>query len=204
MSTTNVRARLAAAAMLASLGLAAQRCDADDYFSPTDERVRISLGAMYVWSSTQFQADSSTGVAGTTIDGERQFGLGKSDFEPKFEAMIRVDTRNRLSFDYFTLERSGDATVTGNAIVFRDVTFLPGDPLQTQLGLRMLGITYGYSFWHTETVEVAGTLGVASTCVPRSWVMTASSPIEPPGKRNGLTTKPSAVVASAPAHWMSA
>ena len=160
MSTTNVRARLAAAAMLASLGLAAQRCDADDYFSPTDERVRISLGAMYVWSSTQFQADSSTGVAGTTIDGERQFGLGKSDFEPKFEAMIRVDTRNRLSFDYFTLERSGDATVTGNAIVFRDVTFLPGDPLQTQLGLRMLGITYGYSFWHTETVEVAGTLGV--------------------------------------------
>ena len=158
--STNARAKVAAAAMLASLGLAARTCAADDYFSPTDERVRISLGAMYVTTSTNFQADSSAGVAGTNINGERQFGLGKSDFEPKFEAMIRVDTRNRVIFDYFTLDRSGDAIVTGNPILFRDVTFLPGDPLQTQLGLRMLGITYGYSFWHSETLEIAGTLGV--------------------------------------------
>jgi hypothetical protein len=68
-----------------------------------------------------------------------------------------------LSFDYFTLDRSGSATLTGSPLVFRNVVFLPGDPLQTQLSLRMLGLTYGYSFWHSETLEIAATLSVHVT-----------------------------------------
>jgi hypothetical protein len=45
------------------------------------------------------------------------------------------------------------------------VWLLPGDPLQTKLSLRSFGITYGYSFWHSETLEIAGTLGVHATDV---------------------------------------
>jgi len=70
-------------------------------------------------------------VAGTTINAEREFGLDGSDFEPKFQATVRVAKRQRLSFDYFTLDRSGSTTLTGTPILFRDVTFLPGDPLRT-------------------------------------------------------------------------
>jgi hypothetical protein len=134
-----------------------------DYFSPTDEHVRISLGAMHVSSSTRLRADGSAGALGSTIDGETTFGLDKSDFEPKFQATVRVATRQRLSFDYFTLDRSGDPTLQGTPVVFKDVTLLPGDPLQTQLSLRTLGITYGYSFWHSERLEIAATLGVHVT-----------------------------------------
>jgi len=101
-------------------------------------------------------------VAGTSINAENEFGLSKSDFEPKFEAMIRVETRHRLSFDYFTLDRSGSA-IAGNTLIFRNVVFVPGDPLQTELSLRTLGLTYGYSFWHTPTLEIAATLGVHAT-----------------------------------------
>lgn len=134
----------------------------DDYFSPTDERVRISLGVMHVSSATAIEADSSAGVPGTRIDGEQTFGLEKSDFEPKFQATVRVAARHRLSFDYFSLDRSGNTTLAAGTapIVFRDVIFLPGDPLQTKLSLRTFGITYAYSFWHSEAVEIAGTLGV--------------------------------------------
>ena len=160
------RARQAAlqATLLGSLavGLAAPRAHADDYISPTDERVRISLGAMHVSSKTTLRADPSTGLPGTVLSGEGSFGLDKSDFEPKFQAMVRIDTRNRVSFDYFTLDRSGNA-VAQAPIVFHNVTFSPGDPLQTNLSLRTLGITYGYSFWHSETLEIAGTLGVHAT-----------------------------------------
>lgn len=162
MITKNGTARNFAFAALAALAVA-QSSHADDYFSPTDDRVRISLGAMYMSSATTLRADSSVGVEGSDINAEDQFGLGKSDFEPKFQAMVRVDTRQRLSFDYFMLDRSGSATVTGNAITFRNVVFLPGDPLQTQLSLRTFGITYGYSFWHSETLEIAGTIGVHAT-----------------------------------------
>lgn len=141
----------------------AQSVRAEDYQSPTDERVRISLGAIYVTSATTLRADSSVGVAGTTVDGEDELGLAKSVFEPKFEAMVRVDTRQRLSIDYFTLDRSGDAVVGSNKIVFRNVVFLSDDPLQTTLNLRTLGLTYGYSFWHSETLEIAATLGAHVT-----------------------------------------
>jgi hypothetical protein len=153
-------------AMALAVALAALPAHADDeYFSPTNERVRISLGVMHVSSTTTLRADSSAGVAGTTINAEREFGLDASDFEPKFQATVRVAKRQRLSFDYFTLDRSGNTTLTGTPILFRDVTLLPGDPLQTKLSLRSLGITYGYSFWHSETLEIAGTLGVHATDV---------------------------------------
>jgi hypothetical protein len=163
MIMKNGTARTFAFTALALLAVVAQSSRADDYFSPTDDRVRISLGAMYVSSATTLRADSSAGVQGSDINAEDQFGLGKSDFEPKFQAMVRIGTRQRLSFDYFTLDRSGNATVTGNAIVFRNVVFQPGDPLQTQLSMRTFGITYGYSFWHSETLEIAGTISVHTT-----------------------------------------
>jgi hypothetical protein len=144
------------------LALLATLAHADgDYASPTDDRVRVSLGAMRVSSSTTVRLDSSVGVPGTTVAAEDQFGLDKSDFEPKFQVMLRAGERNRLRFDYFTLDRSGNAIV-GEPIVFRDVVLQPGDPLQSQLDLRLLTITYGYSFWHSEKLELAATLGVTA------------------------------------------
>ena len=166
ITTHGSLAALAAPALLAALAASPARAD-DAYFSPTDERVRISLGAMHVSSATSLRADSTAGVPGTTINGEREFGLDSSDFEPKFQATVRVATRQRLSFDYFTLDRSGNNTLplAGTLIFFRDVQLQPGDPLQTKMSLRSFGITYGYSFWHSETLEIAGTLGVHATDV---------------------------------------
>ena len=156
--------RFAALTVPLLLMLAAPAADAGgDYFSPTDEHVRISLGAIHVSNATLLRADSSAGVAGNEINGEGTFGLDRSDFEPKFQATIRVATRHRLSFDYFTLDRTGRATLTGPPITFKDVTLLPGDPLATKLSLRTFGITYGYSFWHSERLELAGTFGVHVT-----------------------------------------
>jgi hypothetical protein len=155
---------MAALAVAAPITLVAPRAHADgDYFSPTDERVRLSLGAMHVSSSTRVRADSSAGTTGTEINGENDFGLDKSDFEPKFQAMVRVAARHRLTFDYFTLDRSGSSAVGATPIVFRDVVLLPGDPVQTSLSLRTFGVAYGYSFWHSEKLEIAATLGVHTT-----------------------------------------
>jgi len=151
--------RVGAAAL--GLALLAPLTHADDYISPTDDRMRVSLGAMHVSSSTTIRADSTTGVQGTVVDGEDQFGLDKSDYEPKFEVMVRAGTRNRLWLNYFTLDRNG-STVVQEPIVFRDVVLQPGEPLQSELDLRLLSLTYGYSFWHGEKLELAATLGITS------------------------------------------
>jgi hypothetical protein len=150
---------------MATLGLAllGALAHADDgaYLSPTNDRVRVSLGGIRVKNSTTMRVDSSTGVTGTVVGGEDQFGLDRSDWEPKFQVMLRAGTRNRLWLDYFTLDRDG-STVVQEPIVFRDVVLQPGDPLQSELDFRMLSLTYGYSFWHSEKLELAATLGVSS------------------------------------------
>ena len=136
-----------------------------DYFSPTDERFRLSAGALYVTTKTSYRADSSTGVMGTAVDGEDTFGLDHSDVEPKFQAVVRVATRHRLSFDYFTLDRSGNSLVGGTPIAFGDVILPATVPLATKMSLRTFGITYEYSFWHDEKLEIAATAGVHITDV---------------------------------------
>jgi hypothetical protein len=132
-----------------------------DYSSPTEDRVRVSLGVMRPSNSTTLRVDSTNGVPGTVVNAENQFGLDHSDIEPKFQAQVRVDERNRLRLDYFTLDRTGSQVLTA-PIVFRDAVLQTGDPLSSQLDLRMLGLTYGYSFLHGQSYEVAATLGVWS------------------------------------------
>jgi len=148
-------------AMLALL-LAATLVYADDYLSPTNERVRLSLGFMHLSSTTELRLDSNQGLPGTSINAEDLFGLDRSDFEPKFQAMVRVGERHRLRFDYFTLDRTGQTTLTA-PIVFRDVVLRPGDPLNSNLSMRTLGITYEYSFLHRERFELAATIGINDT-----------------------------------------
>jgi hypothetical protein len=151
--------------VLACLAFAGTRARADeDYISPTNERIRVSLGAMHVSNSTTVRADSSAGVVGTVVDGEQTLGLDESDWEPKFQAVVRVAERHRIVFDYFTLDRNGSTTVK-SPILFRDVTFVQGDPLQSNLSLRSFGLGYEYSFWHSEQLEIAGVLGIHDTDV---------------------------------------
>ena len=162
MKHIGMAAALAAAAALCA---SARPALADGgYQSPTEDRVRISLGAMRVSNSTDLRLDP-TGApnGGTYVNAEDTLGLDRSDLEVKFQAMLRVAERHRLFIDYFSLDRTGDSVVGATPIQFHDVTLQPGDPVQSKLGLSMLGLTYGYSFWHTPTLEIAGTVGIQDT-----------------------------------------
>jgi hypothetical protein len=75
--------------------------------------------------------------------------------------MVRAGERNRLWLDYFTLDRKG-STVLQQPIVFHDVSLQASEPLQSELDLRMLGIAYGYSFWHGDKLELAATLEITT------------------------------------------
>jgi hypothetical protein len=149
---------------LIALALFATLARAEDYVSPTEDRVRLSLGVVRYSNKTDLQINSSADVAGTPVNGEDQFGLDKSDYEAKIQAMVRVGERHRLRFDYFSLDRSGQATVI-QPIIFRDVVLQPGDPLNSDLSIRTFGITYGYSFLHSDRYEVAATVGINDTAI---------------------------------------
>jgi hypothetical protein len=147
---------------LAALALMAMASHADDYLSPTEERVRLSLGVVRYSNRTDLQIDSSANIPGTPINAEDAFGLDKVDYEAKVQALVRVGERNRLRFDYFSLDRSGQNTLT-QPIVFRNVVLQPSDPVNSDLSIRTFGITYGYSFLHSDRYEVAATIGINDT-----------------------------------------
>jgi len=153
-----------------ALALLASTAAADgDYFSPTGERIAISLGIIKVAPSTSVRVDSSAGVAGTTLNGEDDLGLDSSVIEPKFEASVRAGQRSRLFFDYFTLDRDDTKVLAlPPGAAFGDVVLLNGDPVQTVLSLRILGVTYGYSFLHNEKFELSGLIGINDTEISSS------------------------------------
>ncbi len=164
--------------VVAALALFATLVHAEDYLSPTEERVRLSLGAVRLSNDTNLQLDSSAGVPGTPVNAENAFALDKSDFEAKIEAMVRVGERHRLQFDYFSLDRTNSTTVT-QPIVFRDVVLQPGDPLVTDLSIRTFSISYAYSFLHSDKYEVAATIGVNDTDISaRARVQTATRHVD--------------------------
>jgi len=149
----------AGAALLLMLGTVAARAEDGPYFSPTADKVRISLGVLQSSSGTNLRVDSTAGVLGTPVDAEKDLALDKNKIGPKFQAMIRVSERHRLRFDYLTLDRSGFKNID-KSISFRNENLVVGDPVDSQLSLRTLGITYGYSFIHRDRFELAGTIGV--------------------------------------------
>lgn len=144
------------------LVLLAGAAQAEDYFSPTEERLRLSLGTVYLDSKTTLQIDSSSGVTGTPVNAENDFGMNKDDFEAKFQLMLRLGERNRVRFDYFSLDRTGNTTINKD-ILFRNVELLPGDPVDSNLSIDVLSFTYGYSFIHSDKFELAATLGINDT-----------------------------------------
>ena len=146
---------------MAALGVAllATLAHADDYQSPTNERVRLSLGAIYLSNTTDIRLDSSAGVPGTPINAESVLGLNNSDFEVKFQAVVRVGEVNRLRFDYFTLDRTGQNTPPV-PIIFRNVVLQADAPVDSSLSMRVLSITHEYSFIHNEKFELAVAAGI--------------------------------------------
>src|SRR4029077_17545818 len=60
---------------LAALALFATLAHAEGYLSPTEERVRPSLGVVHYSNQTNFELDSSAGGLGTPVNAESQFGL---------------------------------------------------------------------------------------------------------------------------------
>jgi hypothetical protein len=161
------------------LALAGTLAHADgDYLSPTDDRFRLSLGIIRVTPSTSLRVDSAAGLAGTDLNGESDLGLDSSDLEPKFQATVRAGERNRLMFDYFGLDRNDAKTLAQGPVYFGNVVLQAGYPVQTDASLRIFGIAYAYSFWHSETLELAATVGVHVTQISASVrVQTASTNI---------------------------
>jgi hypothetical protein len=114
--------------------------------------------------STTLRIDSQSiggvpGNAGTTLSGERDFGMDGRVPQGRIEIIFRLRENNRLRVDYFATDRSGD-NVINRQLLFGNETFLSGDRVTSDLDFRQFSLTYTYSLFRNDHVEAGLGLGI--------------------------------------------
>ena len=122
---------------------------------------RFALRASYFPASVRSAGrfDSDTGVAGTPVDGQDDFGFPADVTQGRVELVFRPAPRHKLRVDHFQLEQDGVVTVD-RTIVFRDQTFNPGDRLESLLDWRTVGFTWTAAVLRGEAFELAAGIGL--------------------------------------------
>ena len=124
----------------------------------------MSLGCRASLQRPPTSAGQQPGCAGHPINAEDAFGLDKSGFRsPKFKPWCASARRHRLQFDYFSWIAPGTTThyrthriPRCGAAARRSRGFRP-------VAFARFGISYEYSFLHSEKYEVAATIGINDT-----------------------------------------
>jgi hypothetical protein len=130
--------------------------------SPITDRFYIS-GAFYApVVHTDLRLDpvnAAPGVTGTPLYAERDLGLPSRLDQGVVEFMFRMRERNKLRVDYFEADRSANYPLA-NTVVFGNETFLAGQMAQSSIQWRMFALTYTYSFYRSDRLEIGTGLGV--------------------------------------------
>lgn len=169
-----MRIRLAAAAVFLATQATAAFADRDplsgaplpphkaEKSSPITDRLYIEAAFYAPAVHTSLRVDPSQaapGVVGTSLNAERDLGLpGRLD-QGVVELMFRMRTRNKLRLDYFEADRSANHLLA-NDVVFGNQLFLAGQMAQSSIDWRTFGLTYTYSFYRSDRLEIGTGLGV--------------------------------------------
>jgi len=106
---------------------------------------------------TQSPGFGIPGTTGTTLSGERDFGLDSRIPQGRIEIIFRLRENNRLRVDYFETNRRADHAIN-RQILFGDETFAANDRVTSSLDWRQFALTYTYSLFRNDHLEAG--LGV--------------------------------------------
>lgn len=130
------------------------------YAYAVDDLVTIDIGGYRFNANTDIAVSGPT-LRGTSFRAERA-GAPDNDTVGRLEATFRPFERHRIRFMYFNSNREGSGTFD-REISFNDRTIPAGSTASLGFGLRRVEMDYLYSFWKSESTEVALSLGVHST-----------------------------------------
>jgi hypothetical protein len=127
--------------------------------SPITDRFAVR-GLFYMPDlDTNVRYDSSAGVAGTRVSGEDTLGFPDKLKQVSVDMMFRIGERHRIHADFYKMTRSGDEVID-QQIRFGDEVFLVNDRVLSSMDLRKLGLTYTYSVFRGEKLELGAGLAL--------------------------------------------
>lgn len=118
-----------------------------------------------------FSTSAAIGLQGASrppgsISPEEDLGLDSSLSVGRLDGYWRFADRHRLGFGYYNLNRSGSTVLNKNVGPIEiprlgvNDTILAGSNVSSESKWQVYILSYGYSFYKTDKVEIAGKLGV--------------------------------------------
>ncbi|MDB6087382.1 MAG: hypothetical protein JWN85_166 [Gammaproteobacteria bacterium] len=99
------------------------------------------------------------GVSGTAFNAERDLGLSSRLNQGRMELMFRLRQRNKLRVDFLEVDRSATHALA-RPINFGDISFPVNSLVSSSINWRMFGLTYTYSLYRSDRLEIGTGLGV--------------------------------------------
>ncbi len=117
------------------------------------DRFMVRGGYLYVFGADTNIAVNGPSGFGTAINYERTLD-GKTDYSGfRIDAAYRFNERHSLGVSYYRVLRSSNSSTTEDLTV-DDVTIAAGASVQSSLNFDMWRLTYNYSFYRNEKVEL--------------------------------------------------
>lgn len=124
-----------------------------------EERFRAEVLVLGAGFDTTLRIDESLAEQGTQIGVEEDLGLDDSQILAQGELTLLPGDHHLVRLSGMTTRRSAQKTLEVT-IEFDDETYLPGERVDSELNVTMVGLTYGYRFLVADRGELAGTFGI--------------------------------------------
>lgn len=149
---------LQSAAMIAppTLAIAADETNTDNL---PWKRGGIYIGALLTNFGSDARVDSSDGERGTDLNLEDDLSLNNNLTDFRIDAFWRFSPRHRAELTYYDVSREGNATIDRD-IRFGDRTFGLNGELNSEIGFKVIKLSYAYSFIQNSRWDVAGSIGM--------------------------------------------
>jgi hypothetical protein len=131
-----------------------------DYAFP--EKFMLRLSSYSIDSAdTKVTALNDKGI-GVGYSFSRDFDTDDSVTVPRIDMYYRINERHRIDFSTFSSERDGKKELTIE-VELGDQVFEKGEILNSKISYDLYRLGYSYSFYHSDTVELAVSAGLNIT-----------------------------------------
>jgi hypothetical protein len=123
------------------------------------DRFMIRGGYGLVFNAdTTFNFNGASGVGGV-VDYSLTLGGSRDDEIWRIDAFFHLTPRHSFNFSYYDVTRTGNRELTQD-ILIGDVTYAAGGTIDSELAVKLYRLFYDYSFYQSEKVDLAGSVGL--------------------------------------------
>ncbi|MGD2160548.1 MAG: hypothetical protein PVG12_13275 [Gammaproteobacteria bacterium] len=123
----------------------------------------LRVGSYFVdGANTQVSINTPSGAVGTTIDFKKDLGGEDSETIPRVDAYYRFNQRHRIDFTAFSIDRTGQRTLSADIKIGEDIYNI-NETLLSDIEYTLYKVGYNYSFYHSPKVELSISAGINVT-----------------------------------------